>query len=226
MNATRPHQRSLQWDGFPLPLLLAQHSSSRSTAAPQTPPVRRAVEKAGLPHPGCCMSPPAAAPFEVNRQCLCLCHRVFLNSKFVEQPNDRIVGPDSGSSLTAPLPYTVTNSIARCHDLRGCPSLDLPQPRGLFRLQLGPGPWFRLLELHFPSPCIFIAGQHQRQPTYVVSLWRATNVAATVDSSLAKAGFAWPCSIWHLSFRLWRNDVMSPGLSMQPSIAHIRLYRR
>jgi hypothetical protein len=48
------------------------------------------------------------------------------------------------------------------------------------------------------SPCIFIAGQRQnanantarpqRRPTYVVSSWRATNVAATVDSSLAKAG--------------------------------------
>ncbi|KAL7968642.1 hypothetical protein HDV63DRAFT_79503 [Trichoderma sp. SZMC 28014] len=142
-----------------LPLLLA-HPNSRSTAAPQTPPVRRAVEKAGLPHPGCCMSPPAAAPFELNRQCFCLCHRVF-STQIYRAAKRSNRWPGQRFVAITPLPCTVTNSIAHCHDLRGCPSLHLPRA----------GAVVPLLELYFPCPSLYLhRGQRhttQRQPTYV-----------------------------------------------------------
>lgn len=161
--------------------------------------------------------------------------------KFVEHPNGRIVDLASGSSLTTPISCTVTNSIARCHDLRGCPSLDLPQPRGLFRLQLEPGPWFRLLELCPFSFCLLVssslanaktptptphdhnAGQRMSFPRGARQTWQPQLIRPS-----PKQG----CSVYfrllikHLSLRLCCNDVMSPGLSMQPPIAHIRLYRR
>lgn len=175
-------------------------SAALQTLAPrslQAPAVRRAVEQAGLPHPGCCMSPPAAAPFEVNRQCFRLCHLAFFYCiicraarRANRRPGQRFIANNSN-----PIPYNKLNrSLPR---FTGLPITGSPAAAGLVSTPAGAGavvPPF--IELHFHPPCIFIAGQRQnananatrpqRRPTYVVSSWRATNVAATVDSFLAQ----------------------------------------
>lgn len=216
----------------PLPLLLAQHSKlSLHGVSKRRPSEERwskpdcRIQVAACP----LLQPPllrlianvsvsAMLPFFY-----CIICRAARRAN--RRPGQRFIANNSN-----PIPYNKLNrSLPR---FTGLPITGSPAAAGLVSTPAGAGavvPPF--IELHFHSPCIFIAGQRQnadanatrpqRQPTYVVSSCRATNVAATVDSFLANAGSACPCSIYfrlinQLSLRLCCHDVMSPGLSMQP----------